>query len=181
MTARGASSSALQDRPTSEAGEQADKVAPRWERPALYELAALVGFLGAAAGLVAAIVGVMNRGGWGFLTSGTYLRVVVGCLLGASALSWWASTWTDGGWKVLAWAGMATSVCALAVVVAVAAAAMVWVTIIRSWALTRGFALHPGTRNRDMIRYTRTQHRSASRQVNDHGRVSGTHVCPEGK
>ena len=26
-----------------------------------------------------------------------------------------------------------------------------------------------------MIRYTRTQHRSASRQVNDHGRVSGTH------
>ena len=50
-----------------------------------------------------------------------------------------------------------------------------WVPIIRSWALTRGFALHPGTRNRYMIRYTRTQHRSASRQVNDHGRVSGTH------
>ena len=23
-----------------------------------------------------------------------------------------------------------------------------WVPIIRSWALTRGFALHPGTRNR---------------------------------
>ena len=57
----------------------------------------------------------------------------------------------------------------------------VWVSIIRSWALTRGFALHPGTRNRYEIRYTRTQHRPASRQVNDHGRVSGTHVCPEGK
>ena len=34
-----------------------------------------------------------------------------------------------------------------------------WVPIIRSWALTRGFALHPGTRNRYEIRYTRTQHR----------------------
>ena len=31
--------------------------------------------------------------------------------------------------------------------------------IIRSWALTRGFSLHPGTRNRYEIRYTRTQHR----------------------
>ena len=29
--------------------------------------------------------------------------------------------------------------------------------------------------NRYKIRYTRTQHRPASRQVNDHGRVSGTH------
>ena len=57
----------------------------------------------------------------------------------------------------------------------------VWVPIIRSWALTRGFALHPGTRNRYEIRDTRTQHRPPSRQVNDHGRVSGTHVCPEGK
>ena len=47
--------------------------------------------------------------------------------------------------------------------------------IIRSWALTRGFALHPGTKNRYEIRYTRTQHRPPSRQVNDHGRVSGTH------
>ena len=27
-----------------------------------------------------------------------------------------------------------------------------------------------------MMRYTRTQHRPASRQVNDHGRVSGTHT-----
>ena len=26
-----------------------------------------------------------------------------------------------------------------------------------------------------MMRYTRTQHQPASRQVNDHGRVSGTH------
>ena len=47
--------------------------------------------------------------------------------------------------------------------------------IIRSWALTRGFALHPGTRNRYEIRDTKTQHRPPSRQVNDHGRVSGTH------
>ena len=30
-------------------------------------------------------------------------------------------------------------------------------------------------RNRYKIRYTRTQHRPTSRQVNDHGRVSGTH------
>ena len=52
-----------------------------------------------------------------------------------------------------------------------------WVPIIRSWALTRGFALHPGTRNRYEIRDTRTQHRPASRQVNDHGRVSGTHTA----
>ena len=50
-----------------------------------------------------------------------------------------------------------------------------WVPIIRSWALTRGFALHPGTRNRYEIRDTRTQHRPASRQVNDRGRASGTH------
>ena len=33
-------------------------------------------------------------------------------------------------------------------------------------------------RNRYKIRYTRTQHRPASRQVNDHGRVSGTHTPP---
>ena len=51
-----------------------------------------------------------------------------------------------------------------------------WVPIIRSWALTRGFALHPGTRNRYEIRYTRTQHRPPSRQVNDHDGVSGTHT-----
>ena len=37
-----------------------------------------------------------------------------------------------------------------------------WMPIIRSWALTRGFALHPGTRNRYEIRYTRTQHRPPS-------------------
>ena len=36
-------------------------------------------------------------------------------------------------------------------------------------------------RNRYKIRYTTNQHRPTSRQVNDHGRVSGTHVCPEGK
>ncbi len=36
---------------------------------------------------------------------------------------------------------------------------ILWVPIIRSWALTRGFALDPGTRNRYMMRYTRTQHR----------------------
>ena len=54
-----------------------------------------------------------------------------------------------------------------------------WVPIIRSWALTRGFALHPGTRNRYEIRYTRTQHRPPSRQANDHGRVSGTHRLPD--
>ena len=54
----------------------------------------------------------------------------------------------------------------------------VWVPIIRSWALTRGFALHPGTGNRYEIRCTRTQHRTASRQVNDHGRVCGTHTPP---
>ena len=29
-----------------------------------------------------------------------------------------------------------------------------------------------------MMRYTRTQYRPASRQVNDHGRVSGTHTLP---
>ena len=50
-----------------------------------------------------------------------------------------------------------------------------WVPIIRSWTLTRGYALHPGTRNRYEIRNTRTQHRPPSRPVNDHGRVSGTH------
>ena len=46
-----------------------------------------------------------------------------------------------------------------------------WVPIIRSWALTRGFALHPGTNKRYMMRYTRNQDRLASRHVNDHGRV----------
>ena len=33
-------------------------------------------------------------------------------------------------------------------------------------------------RNRYEIRYTRTLYRPASRQVNDHGRVSGTHTTP---
>ena len=46
-----------------------------------------------------------------------------------------------------------------------------WVPTIRSWTLTRRFALHPGTRNRYKIRYTRNQDRLASLQVNDHGRV----------
>ena len=40
----------------------------------------------------------------------------------------------------------------------VASMQYLWVPIIRSWALTRGYALHPGTRNRYEIRYTRTQH-----------------------
>ena len=35
-------------------------------------------------------------------------------------------------------------------------------------------------RNRYKIRYTTNQHRPASRQVNDHGRVSGTHRAPAG-
>ena len=38
-----------------------------------------------------------------------------------------------------------------------------WVPIIRSWALTWGFALLSGTRNRHEIWYTRTQHRPPSR------------------
>ena len=32
------------------------------------------------------------------------------------------------------------------------------------------------TKKRDMMRYTKAQHRPASRHVNDHGRVSGTHT-----
>ena len=55
-----------------------------------------------------------------------------------------------------------------------------WVPIIRSWALTRDYALHPGTRNRYEIRDTRTQHRPPSWQVNDHGRVFGTHTTGDG-
>ena len=51
-----------------------------------------------------------------------------------------------------------------------------WVPKIWSCALTRGLALHPGTRNRYEIRYTRTQHRPPSRQANDHGRVSCTNT-----
>ena len=47
-----------------------------------------------------------------------------------------------------------------------------WVPIIRSWALTRGFALHPGTRNRYEIRYTRTQHRPRG-SVPQFGGLSG--------
>ena len=38
----------------------------------------------------------------------------------------------------------------------------------------RNSVVPPAGRNRYMIRYTRTQHRPPSRQVNDHGRVSGT-------
>ena len=48
--------------------------------------------------------------------------------------------------------------------------------IVRSWALTRGFALHPGTRNRYKIRYTRNQDRPSSLRVNAHDRVFGTHT-----
>ena len=40
---------------------------------------------------------------------------------------------------------------------------------------TRGYALHPGTKNRYMMRYTRPKHRPPSQQANDHSRVSGTH------
>ena len=57
------------------------------------------------------------------------------------------------------------------VATAIIATRCLWVPIIRSWALTRGFALHPGTRNRYEIRDTRTQHRPPSRHVNDRGRV----------
>ena len=53
-----------------------------------------------------------------------------------------------------------------------------WVPINRSWALTRGFALHPGTTRFGTRGLSIGPHRG---QANDHGRVSGTHVCPEGK
>ena len=92
--------------------------------PDLYQIAALMGFLGAIAGLAAAVVGVRHHNVWGFVTSGASLWTVVGCLLCAGALSWWASTRTDGGWKVLARAGMAVSICGLVIVVAIAASAM---------------------------------------------------------
>ena len=39
----------------------------------------------------------------------------------------------------------------------------------------QGFRAPSWSRNRYEIRYARTQHRPSSRQVNDHGRVSGTH------
>ena len=54
------------------------------------------------------------------------------------------------------WEPMCRILCRL-----LASLARLWVPIIRSWALTRGFALRPGTSNRYMMRHTRTQHRPA--------------------
>ena len=70
-------------------------------------------------GFAALVVELVVRGWWGFATSGWELLIILGWLGASGLLSWWAFTWTESGWKVLAFFGVVLSVVAVLIVVAV--------------------------------------------------------------
>ena len=81
----------------------------------------IAGFGLSVVGLTALVVELAVRGWWGFVTSGWDLLIVL-VLLGASGwLSWWAYGWADGWWKALAALGVALSVVAWVILLAVLA------------------------------------------------------------
>ena len=83
------------------------------------DVPAVAGVATSSAGFTALVVELAVRGWWGFATSGWELLVVLGWLGASGLLSWWAFTWTEGGWKVLAFFGVVLSVAAVLIVVAV--------------------------------------------------------------
>ena len=70
------------------------------------DVPAAAGFATSSVGFAALVVELAVRGWWGFATSGWELLVVLGWLGASGWLSWWAFTWTEGGWKVLAFFGV---------------------------------------------------------------------------
>ena len=82
------------------------------------DVPSVAGFVASSAGFTALVVELAVRGWWGFATSGVELLVVLGWLSASGWLSWWAYTWAEGGWKVLAALGVGLSGVALVVVVA---------------------------------------------------------------
>ena len=80
---------------------------------------AVAGFATSSIGLAALVVELAVRGWWGFATSGWELLIILSWLGASGWLSWWAFTWAEGGWKVLAFFGVVLSVVAAVIVVAV--------------------------------------------------------------
>ena len=83
------------------------------------DVPAVAGFATSSVGFAALVVELAVRGWWGFATSGWELLVVLGWLGASRWLSWWAFTWAEGGWKVLAFFGVVLSVVAVVTIVAV--------------------------------------------------------------
>ena len=83
------------------------------------DVPAVAGFATSSIGFAALVVELAVRGWWGFTTSGWELLVVLGWLGASGWLSWWAFTWAEGGWKVLAFFGVGLSGVAVMIVVAV--------------------------------------------------------------
>lgn len=80
------------------------------------DVPAVAGLSMAALGFTALVVDLVVRGWWGFATSGWEPLISLGCLAASGGLSWWASTWAEGGWKVLAWFGMLLSAAGIVVI-----------------------------------------------------------------
>ena len=83
------------------------------------DVPSLSGFVASSAGFTALVVELAVRGWWGFATSGVEFLIVLGWLALSGWLSWWAFTWAEGGWKVLAFFGVVLSVVAVLIIVAV--------------------------------------------------------------
>ena len=83
------------------------------------DIPSVAGFSMASAGFTALVVELAVRGWWGFATSGWEPLIILGWLGASGWLSWWAFTWADGWWKVLAFFGVVLSVLAALIIVAV--------------------------------------------------------------
>ena len=83
------------------------------------DVPAAAGFSMASMGFTALVVELTVRGWLGFATSGVEFLIVLGWLALSGWLSWWAFTWAEGGWKVLAFFGVVLSVVAVLIIVAV--------------------------------------------------------------
>ena len=79
----------------------------------------MAGLAASSVGFAALVVELAVRGWWRFATSGVELLIVLGWLGLSGWLSWWAFTWSEGGWKVLAFFGVVLSVVAVVIIVAV--------------------------------------------------------------
>ena len=85
------------------------------------DIPAVAGFSLACAGAGTLAIEVKIRGWWGFVTSTTDLFIVLGLLVLSTLLSVWAFERAEGWWRVLAFAGAAVSLLAVAALVVLAA------------------------------------------------------------
>ena len=83
------------------------------------DVPSVAGFAASSAGFTALVVELTVRGWWGFATSGVELLIILVWLGASGWLSWWAFTWAEGGWKVLAFFGVVLSVLPVLIIVAV--------------------------------------------------------------